>query len=761
MLGPQGDGPLRVVRAESLRELIGRTAGDGLARGGAPRRRGARPARHRADRRGRRARPRDRAPLLDSPTSRRALGRAQRARAPGGEDRLARCSGRPRLQAEAPTQPRLPRDPRGQAGRGDPPEALGHRVRAARRGGPPAGGRPARRLRRARRAVRHPRRRQPDAPASRGRRGGRARRRATSSSTPACSSPTPAAARPARPALPRRGQARRAARRGARLRRRAAAAARPRAPRRTSSRSSGASSAAGRRPTVATSPTTRCAASSRPPASPSSSAPFSCSTPRAPATCRCRTHLPAAQHDPRSPSARRRSSTRPTRARPRCGATSPAWSRRCETGRSAWGVPPYNGALFSRRTASTVPRCSRRASIPDAPLAPALVALARDPDDPELGVDFSGLEIGHLGHIYEGLLSLRLSVADRDFATTRARDRYVAPTTRARREVQRGRADLADQRGRAQGRRRLLHAHGARAPPRPPVGAPGVRGAPRRRSASWPRRTRPRRPRSSSSSTSSTRPAAAPTSWSRWSTRLRTGSPSCSASWRCRPSATSWRPCAPRPGKAFGAEIEDAALLKRLVLKRCVFGVDLSPMGAEIAKVSLWLALLRPRPLARLPRPQHPGRQLADRRRAAGAMSPTGRGARARSRCSATSSARRSPQPRGRPPSCARSPTAPPTRSRASRDDGAGAAREGRGRAARARPLDRRAARARSGARDEALAARARRSSPAKTSQLVERGGELAARAARLALADRVRRGRSRASGPGSTWSSATRRGRR
>ncbi len=36
------------------------------------------------------------------------------------------------------------------------------------------------------------------------------------------------------------------------------------------------------------------------------------------------------------------------------------------------------------------------------------------------------------------------------------------------------------------------------------------------------------------------------------------------------------------------------ALLKRLVLKRCVYGVDVSPMGAEIAKVSLWLASFVP-----------------------------------------------------------------------------------------------------------------------------------------------------------------------
>ena len=44
----------------------------------------------------------------------------------------------------------------------------------------------------------------------------------------------------------------------------------------------------------------------------------------------------------------------------------------------------------------------------------------------------------------------------------------------------------------------------------------------------------------------------------------------------------------------FGAGIEDTALLKRLVLKRCVYGVDLSAMGVEIAKVSLWLGSFVP-----------------------------------------------------------------------------------------------------------------------------------------------------------------------
>ena len=37
------------------------------------------------------------------------------------------------------------------------------------------------------------------------------------------------------------------------------------------------------------------------------------------------------------------------------------------------------------------------------------------------------------------------------------------------------------------------------------------------------------------------------------------------------------------------SRLTDINLLKRHVLKRCVYGVDLNPMAVELAKVSLWL----------------------------------------------------------------------------------------------------------------------------------------------------------------------------
>ncbi|MFM6076175.1 MAG: Eco57I restriction-modification methylase domain-containing protein, partial [Dolichospermum sp.] len=35
--------------------------------------------------------------------------------------------------------------------------------------------------------------------------------------------------------------------------------------------------------------------------------------------------------------------------------------------------------------------------------------------------------------------------------------------------------------------------------------------------------------------------------------------------------------------------LDDNQLLQRVVMKRCIYGVDLNPMAVELAKVSLWL----------------------------------------------------------------------------------------------------------------------------------------------------------------------------
>src|SRR5699024_3766666 len=35
--------------------------------------------------------------------------------------------------------------------------------------------------------------------------------------------------------------------------------------------------------------------------------------------------------------------------------------------------------------------------------------------------------------------------------------------------------------------------------------------------------------------------------------------------------------------------LKDTNLIKRMVMKRCIYGVDLNPMAVELAKLSLWL----------------------------------------------------------------------------------------------------------------------------------------------------------------------------
>ena len=247
------------------------------------------------------------------------------------------------------------------------------------------------------------------------------------------------------------------------------------------------------------------------------------------------------------------------------------------TGEPAWDRRAHGGDLFAAGDLEGA-WVLERAALTDAELAPALVAGR---------VDFSGLEIGHLGHIYEGLLSLRLSLADRDYAYD-ARPTATSPRPPARRaDVAAGELLwLTNEGGRKGGGVYYTRTELVRHLVRGAVGPAFERHLAEVRELAT--RTRRRPPRAASTSTCSTRPAAAPTSSSRSSTSSPTRSRRCSATSRCRRSARSSTRCAPSAAQ-FGAGIEDTALLKRLVLKRCVYGVDLSPMGAEIAKVSLWL----------------------------------------------------------------------------------------------------------------------------------------------------------------------------
>jgi hypothetical protein len=67
------------------------------------------------------------------------------------------------------------------------------------------------------------------------------------------------------------------------------------------------------------------------------------------------------------------------------------------------------------------------------------------------------------------------------------------------------------------------------------------------------------------------------------------------------------------PSEAVG-ELRDVDLLKRVVLKRCIYGVDRNRMAVELAKLGLWLEAFRARPSALLPRSRPQAGKQPDRR---------------------------------------------------------------------------------------------------------------------------------------------------
>lgn len=107
-----------------------------------------------------------------------------------------------------------------------------------------------------------------------------------------------------------------------------------------------------------------------------------------------------------------------------------------EGGNTGWGVPPYDGGLFSDDPRiNPAGAAIATLSLSDAAFGPSLSALLVDvgPDGVVGPVDFRSLSVREFGTIYEGLLESRLSVAPGDlaldaegnFVPTRRRDAVV------------------------------------------------------------------------------------------------------------------------------------------------------------------------------------------------------------------------------------------------------------------------------------------------------------------------------------------------
>lgn len=107
-----------------------------------------------------------------------------------------------------------------------------------------------------------------------------------------------------------------------------------------------------------------------------------------------------------------------------------------DKGDTMLNVPCYNGGLFITDPKKLDDREHRIArfladhKVPDLYLALAIDRLSRDVDDKTLGlvfIDYKSLEVRHLGSIYEGLLEFKLKIADEDLTTTteKKKEKYI------------------------------------------------------------------------------------------------------------------------------------------------------------------------------------------------------------------------------------------------------------------------------------------------------------------------------------------------
>ena len=255
-------------------------------------------------------------------------------------------------------------------------------------------------------------------------------------------------------------------------------------------------------------------------------------------------------------------------------------------GNPAWGVPAYNGALF-HPSALEGAALLERIRLADPEFARVLIALGIDRSEGR-GVDYSSLEIGHLGHIYESLLSLNLSVTHQPVRYDPHEDKY----RHAHRTGGIPAGSLLWQTN--EGGRKVGGVYYTPTALVRHLVDRTVRPAYREHLAEVGR-------------TAATNPEKAAEDLLDFAVV----DPACGSGHflvqvvdaladevarflaRCPLPALGTAMEGLRKGGA-GSHVEDMALLRRLLVKHSVFGVDVSPMGAEIATLSLWLAAFVP-----------------------------------------------------------------------------------------------------------------------------------------------------------------------
>ena len=267
--------------------------------------------------------------------------------------------------------------------------------------------------------------------------------------------------------------------------------------------------------------------------------------------------------------------------------------RMIRVGDPSTGVPAYNGSLFA---ADGFPGSDllETAEITDNFLAPALAAIAYDTGKPDTpGLDFAGLQIGHLGAIYEALLTIRLKRAPEDMAYDAKRDVFRPLNAGETPEITRAQLFYqAEAGGRKAGgvfytrHEFVRHLLENSLVPALEDHFGKVKLTAKTDPASAARQLFDFSVIDPAMGSAHFLTAALDLMTDRFELFLDEigGLPAIS------------RLLSELREQSVGVPtiIEDGDLLRRLILKRCIYGVDLSPMAVEVANVTLWLASFVP-----------------------------------------------------------------------------------------------------------------------------------------------------------------------
>ena len=262
------------------------------------------------------------------------------------------------------------------------------------------------------------------------------------------------------------------------------------------------------------------------------------------------------------------------------------------------GVPVYNGSLFAP-DGFPGGDLLERAKIADTLLGPALAAIAYETLEPnQPGLDYAGLQIGHLGAIYEALLALRLTQAPEDLIyDDKAKDekKRVFRPVRAGEQPEVTKAQLYYQ-SEAGGRKAggvfytrhefVRHLLDHSLEPALKEHLDGLHTMAKRNPDEAARRLFDFSVVDPAMGSAHFLTAALDMMADRIETFLAEvgGLPDIAKMLSELTQDAKWATQPP----------EDGDLLRRLILKRCIYGVDLSPMAVEVANITLWLASFVP-----------------------------------------------------------------------------------------------------------------------------------------------------------------------